>query len=279
VFLRPDAAQRREAAVALGLERDERAVKPLIKALGDPDETVRQAASEALARIGEPAVRPLINALRSLPDVVLEWGEVWRRPRTITSGWRWRLRERRAVEAMVAALVRIGRPALSAIMEAFQKENVDLHKNLAVVLAEIGEPSVEPLLASLQHKHWSVREWSAKALGWIGDERAVDPLCERCGDENLHVCEGAIAALGLVGGKRAVARLKEVLRSENPRIRNRAILALGVTRDEQAVEPLVQLLRDPRNAGFHHLVIRALKKLDTPLAHQAIAAYRTPDKT
>jgi tetratricopeptide (TPR) repeat protein len=56
---------RREAARALGQIGDERAVEPLVQALGEDEETnVRRAAAEALGQIGdERAVEPLMWAL------------------------------------------------------------------------------------------------------------------------------------------------------------------------------------------------------------------------
>jgi HEAT repeat protein len=60
---------REAAAEALGKVGDARAVEPLIAALKDGDSDVRKAAAEALAKIGAPAVEPLIAALK---------GEDWR---------------------------------------------------------------------------------------------------------------------------------------------------------------------------------------------------------
>ena len=55
---------RLEAVEALEGSEDPRAVEPLILALKDEDQRVRGAAEGALAKIGRPAVEPLINALK-----------------------------------------------------------------------------------------------------------------------------------------------------------------------------------------------------------------------
>lgn len=59
-----DAVVRFSAAIGLGIFGDERAVEPLIMALGDIDNDVRKNATESLGRLGEIAVKPLIKALK-----------------------------------------------------------------------------------------------------------------------------------------------------------------------------------------------------------------------
>src|SRR2546427_8727434 len=56
--------RRREAAITLGEMGDERAIPHLIAALRDSEWNVREAAEDALAQIGSPAVEPLLKALR-----------------------------------------------------------------------------------------------------------------------------------------------------------------------------------------------------------------------
>ena len=59
-----DAVVRFSAAIGLGIFGYERAVEPLIKALGDIDNDVRRYATEALGRLGKITVKPLIKALK-----------------------------------------------------------------------------------------------------------------------------------------------------------------------------------------------------------------------
>src|SRR6266849_8364886 len=56
--------RRREAAITLGEMGDERPIPHLIAALRDSEWNVREAAQDALAQVGSPAVEPLIKALR-----------------------------------------------------------------------------------------------------------------------------------------------------------------------------------------------------------------------
>jgi len=58
-----DPAVRRDAALALGALGEWRAVDPLIRALADPAQDVREGAANALVMVGTPAVDPLLDLL------------------------------------------------------------------------------------------------------------------------------------------------------------------------------------------------------------------------
>lgn len=58
-----DPVVRRNAALALGALGEWRAVDPLIRALADPVQGVREGAANALVMVGTPAVEPLIDLL------------------------------------------------------------------------------------------------------------------------------------------------------------------------------------------------------------------------
>jgi HEAT repeat protein len=87
-----DGRARAAAARALGLLGDVRAIGSLLAALGDEEAHVE--ASAALARLGEPAVEPLIAALKGGDPIT-------RRSATIALGLGG---DRRAIEPLTAAL-------------------------------------------------------------------------------------------------------------------------------------------------------------------------------
>jgi HEAT repeat protein len=85
---------RKAAAEALGRIGDPRAVEPLIPVLKDEYFKVREAATEALIKIGAPSVEPLIDALR-----YREWR--MRKAATEVLG---KIGDARAIEPLIAAL-------------------------------------------------------------------------------------------------------------------------------------------------------------------------------
>jgi predicted NACHT family NTPase len=83
-----------------------------------------------------------------------------------------------------------------------------------------------------------VRHAAAKALGRLGDRRAVEPLIARLGDKDSFVRRAAAEALGVLGDRRAVEPLIARLGDEDVWVRRAAEEALRRLGDGRAVEPL-----------------------------------------
>ena len=83
-----------------------------------------------------------------------------------------------------------------------------------------------------------LRRHAAKALGEIGDERAVEPLIKALSDN--WVSEDVAKALENIGDERAVEPLIEFLSDENCAFN--PAKTLGKIGDERAVEPLINML-------------------------------------
>ena len=100
------------------------------------------------------------------------------------------------------------------------------------------------LIKALQYKSdLEVRINAEKALGDVGDKRAVVPLIQALKDENWRVRSEAARALGKIKGALAVETLVHALKDEDSDVRKRAAAALGNI-GEPAVEPLTQALKD-----------------------------------
>jgi len=84
-----------------------------------------------------------------------------------------------------------------------------------------------------------IREEAAKALGKIGDVRAVKPLIAALlTDDESSVHRAAAQALGKIGDVQAVEPLITALKNVSD-----AASALGELKDARAVEPLIAVLR------------------------------------
>lgn len=126
-------------------------VGQLIGRLNDKKTDVRDRATDALIKIGTPAVDPLIAALKNphagvRGSVAHALGEI---------------KEPRAVDTLIAALKD---PDLSVRGEA------------ADALAKIGAPAVDPLIVVRKDPDAFVRRFATKALSQINDPRTVEPL-------------------------------------------------------------------------------------------------------
>jgi HEAT repeat protein len=236
-------------------------VSKILQLLEDDNETVRAAAAEALGKIGnttEEVVRrlltlvqrrdyrpyPSVHAERSLvrlgeaavptlKQVMIENAD---KPHDYDRPFFWAARN---------ALVKIGKPAVSALMEAALVVEGRAKAEIIDGLGEIGEASAEavPLLIEYSNSNeGAVKASSVGALGKIGDSRAVEPLIALLGDPYWNATE----ALGRIGDRRAVPHLIEAL--AHPKDHGGAAIALGMLGDASAVPSLIEVLKDRGNS-------------------------------
>jgi HEAT repeat protein len=199
---RKNCSSRTQAAVALGLIGDSRAVGTLVSALERDFDEVRKEAARALVKI-DNAVAPLSKAL---------WDENYPGRRYITE-----------------ALSEIGAPAAAALRKALSDTEVDLD-------------SVEGRRKALGDVRPSVREAAVKVLEKIGDANSMDLLFRALGDENETICRKAAIALAGFRAAAGEPLCVALLTDKNERTRSWAAFALGVNRDPRAVVPLCSAL-------------------------------------
>lgn len=162
---------RYHAAGALGEIGDSRAVEPLIEALGDEDYEVRGNAALALGKIEDKrAVEPFIKVLKDkdrgvrmrATEALDQLGWI---PKDDSEKIRYLIAKKQWDE-----LVKLGEPAVGSLIETLEDEDINI---------ACGATIREAL---------AVGEGAARALGEIGDKRAVEPLTKalKDGDESIR---------------------------------------------------------------------------------------------
>ncbi|MHC4560101.1 MAG: HEAT repeat domain-containing protein, partial [Planctomycetota bacterium] len=194
------------------------------------------------------------------------------------------------LSSAVNSLVRIGKPAVQPLIKAlgdqdaqvqarFSHERVVLHSWIIVILGQIGDAQAVPrLIKALGDRDQQVRTHAAKALGKIGDPRAVQPLKEAMGnkaigDKNATFRQIIIMALGEIGDTRAVQFIINELGNEERLIRYQAIIQLGKIGDIQAVQPLIEVLEEvleDEDVQVGVIAARALGKIGDTQAVQPL---------
>jgi HEAT repeat protein len=147
----------------------------------------------------------------------------------------------------------------------FKNANIVKLDIASKALVEIGEPAVEPLIIALNDEKIIARCRAAKALGEIGDPRAVDPLISNLNVENDNVRHTAVVALGMIGDPRAVEPLITILNERLNTERDSAGVSLsqiGVS----AVEPLIGVLKEHEEFNTRKVAILALERIGDPRA-------------
>jgi HEAT repeat protein len=242
-----DWAIREEAATMLGTFRDPRAVGPLVSMLRDRDRAVRDAAIGALLAIGESAVMPL-GACLSDPELTVQElassvlatiadARVLTQLMAALSSPDWIVRMHAA-----KALGRIRDPeAVGPLVGLLQDKVKAVREEASTALAAIGDAALSSLLAALTHGEWLVRLHAVEALGKTRSPEAVLPLLSALfNDQDRAVREDAVRALGQIGDARAVEFLMTVMKE--PGLRPLAVEALGQIGDRRAVPVLLAVL-------------------------------------
>ncbi len=244
---------RENAAEALGLIKDKRAVDPLINALKDKNEEARWKAAWALGNIGDKkAVGPLIYALQD---------EYWpvRRFAASSLGKIGHVKSVRSLINVLGdddwhvrkyaadALGRIGdERAIGPLVKTLNDPDGDVRWRAVAALGKMGNAAIEPLINALDSDDWKIRGRVAEVLGNIGDERALEPLIKI-----------------LVG----------LNKDGNKYVRGRAAEALGKIGDERAINPLIAAMDDP----YIYVKIKAEEALDKLDSFKSIKSFDNGD--
>ncbi len=103
----------------------------------------------------------------------------------------------------------------------------------------------EGIAAFLRDGDKGMRRRAARALGEIGDIRAMPVLMEATSDPDAWVRLDVVRSLGKLRAAAATDVLIAALEDENIDIRMETLHTLGCTKDKRAVGPLVKALSDP----------------------------------
>ncbi len=252
-----NSAIRKATCTSLGQLGDRRAINSLITSLSDPEEEVCLAASNALARIGKVAIPAILNQMIG----------------------------RKKNKYAELALKEMGNEAIDALVHLLQHEDINIRKAVVKVLdilewkpgqdersaaywiakqawekgAEIGEHAVQPLIDVLDDPESWNRMEAARQLGKLGDKKAVDSLIKLLDDKYWNVRDAAAEALIKLGRPAVEPLINHMLAGKKDTFKAIAGI-LGEIGDTRARQPLEYVLRDKR-PFVREAAAQALKKL------------------
>lgn len=202
-----DAAETREvknsAMRALGVIHDERAVEPLIDALGLPDPATGQPIADVLVKFGGMVADPLIKVLSSSKR---EMQRFWA-ARVLG-----RLEDRSAIPTL-----------LGTLGDHSAKVRAEAAKSLGYMKVHEGVGPLSKML--LEDPVPLVRDASAEALGNVADDRALSSLKEALADLDYDTRRRAMEALEKMGD-RAIPLFIEALQEGGKEAAAQAAAAL-----------------------------------------------------
>lgn len=194
--LRSESSQARWGAMAGLVGVDGPAYSVLIEALSSPRVDVREAAAEGLGRTGSPvALKPLLRALEDpeiAPTAARAIGDLG--PVALP-----------AVTALLAseqanpsAVARIGPVAIPVLLLNLESGTEQVRRNAALTLAEMGEKAAPSLVEAMRHPSASVRRQVAEAVGDVPEAAPLTRtgLGRLATDPDPGVRVAAVMALG-----------------------------------------------------------------------------------
>jgi HEAT repeat protein len=263
-----DALKRWSAVKALASFSDPSAINGILRCLSDEDILVCDAAAEALAQIGSPAVPGLLEALKdSNPNVRGGAAEALGKIKDASAvsplmdclkdtakPW---LSEERICDIAVKALESIGtKQALNAAKE-WRKVHTPLHvTGTPEAMGSFYDATLPELLTSLHNPNWDIRQEAAtalkeqsKTLRGTSHPQVQQMLAAALDDNDWFVRWAVAESLAWIGDASAVSPLLKILNDPNWMVRVATIRALLEIGDTRAVSGLVNALHDE-----HHLV-------------------------
>jgi len=128
---------------------------------------------------------------------------------------------------------------------ALGNEDSWLRRAAARALGELGDRrAVQPLSRALEDLSYTVRQGAAYALGRLADADSVDPLAAALEDSIAVVRLAAARALGRVGGPAVVSALAKALKDDWHDVRASATRSLGAIGTTDVLGPLGEALKD-----------------------------------
>lgn len=226
-----DPVVRKRAAEALA-EGDERAVYPLVKALGDDNPGVQDAAMRSLVSIGGEVVAYMVMPL---------------------------LRETTLIRNTALIILReLGEVSVPMLYALLKDKDDDMRKFAIDLFGEINK-NVKPhmIVPMLKDPNANVRAAAAKTLGLIGYREAIPDIVNALADEEW-VCFSALEALGELNAKEAAKDIAGLLSNPSLAVRYAAIETLGRLGSEASVEDLKDYLpkaqEEEKNAVIKSLI-------------------------
>ena len=259
----------------------------MIKSLRDGDDAAREKAVAALAKIGAPAVEPLITLLHDYRTVADYDANVnphhWAEEALIKI-------DIAAVEPLLRALqaeawgARAGAVyclgeiadvrAVLPLIDALHYEDIGWHE-VCEALQKIGAVTVvRPLIFALKNNESAEVRWkAARTLSTFRDPMVLPALIRALDDdEDTNVRETIIYSLREFKDARAIEPLIAVLEDADPGVREAAVRALGETASAlgsaRAVEAFKGLLHDT-DWGVRQSAAEMLNRLKADEHHEA----------
>ena len=254
----PSAPVRAVSVKALSNTKDKRIVEPIIQVLHDRDEDVQKEAIIALGKLKDEralgelvvffgshstklhqlAVESFFNVARKTSDQRVY---VYRK-----NGIQYVARHREDVPKGLSGTEGIRHPhAVDTLIHALSHDATDVKIGVLHEIWRFEDDRIEPaLIKLLKDPSTKVRRLTLMQLNHFAIQKTIPRIVEALSDKDTQVREKAARLLGALKNKQAVNPLLERLDDSHVEVKRAAITALGNIQDKSAIAPLIEKLSD-----------------------------------
>ncbi|CAG0947812.1 partial putative phycocyanin operon protein Z, partial [Anaerolineae bacterium] len=228
------------------------AIDPIVAALSSQDKQIRLQAAKTLGKIADPRTIPSLISVLNDDDS--------------------RIRKTAA-----DSLVQIGKPAIQALLVALKDQNPRTRSRAAYALGQIGDArTIGDLINAMAESGSSVGRSAELALIKIG-KPAVELLINALSSSSSEICGHAIRALGKIGDGRAVEPLIQVFKGRNWINIWTTVQSLGELKDPKAVKPLINVILQYNDEYLKGAALYALRQIGNPSFEFLLSVLKNPD--
>jgi HEAT repeat protein len=236
---------RSKTAEALGEIGSDEALTVLGEILRDQEEAPRRWARRALVKQGMRSVPVLLSAL------------------SVIGGTQ---------EEAITALKQIGPQTADEVR--FLLSDRAAYAGAAAALSQLGPQGAAPLLRGCYNVDGDLRAQALTNLGLQKVKAALDPALYNLGSDPNNKKGEALKALGFIGDRRAVPALIPFLKDKDNR--EAAVTSLGLLRDPRAVEPILATLLETEKR-YRNAAVLALRRIGAPAFPPLVRELGSPE--
>lgn len=168
-------------------------------------------------------------------------------------------------------LIEWGNSSIDQIIQNLGTKNKNKRDILIEILCEMKPIAVTKLIQVLNDEYYQeeyfIKTGCVKALGLIGDKRAVETLIVTLDDYDSFVRSSSAKALGLIGDNRAVEPLIDTLENDiDSIVRIASVNALGKFEDINTIKPIVEAMEEEYSSNLTIHCLKTLVDLDEETA-------------
>lgn len=205
----------------------------------------REEAVNRLAKIGKPAVEPLIFALqfdttRAKSSFARFFAEKFHNKTAEGYACYSEIESKNLKTGALQALSLIGdRSAIMPVITTLKQSGGSIREEAFTTLVKLGNLPVKTLMELTLDRDPEVRKYAALLLGDTKSAEAVEPLIRLLDDGDEDVIEASVIALGRVGSPAYDALIKS-MDDKSESVKMAAFKALGRSSDPRAIEILLK---------------------------------------